>query len=92
MDLGKVPPQDIEAEQAVIGSMLTDQDAVVAAINLGEDTDTIGAITGSLNGIIYGKNNIPERWLNKLKKKDYLEELSNQFISTINYEERSKSL
>ena len=32
MDLGKVPPQDIEAEQAVIGSMLTDQDAVIAAI------------------------------------------------------------
>ena len=32
MELGKVPPQDIEAEQAVIGSMLTDQDAVVAAI------------------------------------------------------------
>ena len=31
MDLGKVPPQDIEAEQAVIGSMLTDQDAVIAA-------------------------------------------------------------
>ena len=32
MDLGKVPPQDIEAEQAVIGSMLTDQDAVSSAI------------------------------------------------------------
>ena len=32
MELGKVPPQDIEAEQAVVGSMLTDQDAVVAAI------------------------------------------------------------
>lgn len=32
MELGKVPPQDIEAEQAVIGSMLTDQDAVIAAI------------------------------------------------------------
>ena len=31
MDLGKVPPQDIEAEQAVIGSMLTDQDAVSSA-------------------------------------------------------------
>lgn len=70
----------------------TYEDAVVAAINLGEDTDTIGAITGSLNGIIYGKNNIPERWLNKLRKKDYLEELSNQFISTINYEKRSKGL
>lgn len=32
MDLGKIPPQDIEAEQAVIGSMLTDQDAVSSAI------------------------------------------------------------
>lgn len=32
MDLGKVPPQDIEAEQAVIGSMLTDQDAVMTAV------------------------------------------------------------
>src|SRR5574344_1530165 len=32
MELGKVPPQDIEAEQAVIGSMLTDQEAVISAI------------------------------------------------------------
>ena len=34
MELGKVPPQDIEAEQAVLGSMLTDQDAVIAAIEV----------------------------------------------------------
>jgi len=32
MDLGKVPPHDIDAEQAVIGSMLTDKDAVVDAV------------------------------------------------------------
>lgn len=32
MELGKVPPHDIEAEHAVIGSMLTDQEAVYAAI------------------------------------------------------------
>ncbi|MFR5682818.1 MAG: DnaB-like helicase N-terminal domain-containing protein, partial [Clostridia bacterium] len=32
MELGKVPPHDIEAEQAVIGSMLTDKDAVSAAL------------------------------------------------------------
>ena len=32
MELGTVPPHDIEAEQAVIGSMLTDQEAVYAAI------------------------------------------------------------
>ena len=34
MDLGKVPPHDIEAEQAVIGSMLTDKDAVVDSIEI----------------------------------------------------------
>ena len=32
MDVGKVPPHDIEAEQAVIGSMLTDMEAVVSSI------------------------------------------------------------
>ncbi len=34
MELGKVPPNDIEAEQAIIGSMLTDKDAVISAIEL----------------------------------------------------------
>lgn len=34
MDIGKVPPHDIDAEQAVIGSMLTDKDAVVDAIEI----------------------------------------------------------
>jgi len=34
MDLGKVPPHDIDAEQAVIGSMLTDKDAVVDSIEV----------------------------------------------------------
>ena len=32
MELVKVPPHDIEAEQAVLGSMLTDKDAVIAAM------------------------------------------------------------
>ena len=32
MEIGKIPPHDIEAEQAVIGSMLTDKDAVMIAI------------------------------------------------------------
>ncbi len=32
MEIGKVPPHDIEAEQAIIGSMLTDKDAVITAM------------------------------------------------------------
>ena len=34
MELGKIPPNDVEAEQAIIGSMLTDRDAVISAIEI----------------------------------------------------------
>ena len=39
MDLGKVPPHDLEAEQAIIGSMLTDKDAVIAAVEVLQEQD-----------------------------------------------------
>lgn len=39
MDIGKVPPHDIEAEQAVIGSMLTDKDAVSNSIEVLKEED-----------------------------------------------------
>ena len=32
MELGKIPPHDLEAEQAALGSMLTDKDAVIEAV------------------------------------------------------------
>ncbi len=34
MEIGKVPPHDIEAEQAILGSMLTDKDAVISALEV----------------------------------------------------------
>ena len=34
MELGKIPPNDVEAEQAVLGSMLTDKEAVISAIEV----------------------------------------------------------
>ena len=39
MELGKVPPHDLEAEQAIIGSMLTDKDAVIDAIEILKEED-----------------------------------------------------
>ena len=39
MELGKVPPHDIEAEQAVIGSMLTDSEAVTSSIEVLKEED-----------------------------------------------------
>lgn len=55
------------------------ESSVLSSINLGGDTDTIGAITGSINGLLYGRKNIPSRWLACLGKKQYLEEMSRRY-------------
>lgn len=50
--------------------------AVLTAINLGGDTDTIGAITGSIAGAIY---EVPQVYREKVMRRDYLEDLAKQF-------------
>lgn len=65
----------LEAGLWCILSTETYQDAVLKAVNLGDDTDTTGAITGSLAGLIYCFESIPEKWLNTIVKKNEIEEL-----------------
>ena len=50
-------------------------DAVLRAVNLGEDTDTTGAITGGIAGIYYGFENIPDDWVAELVRKEDIENL-----------------
>ncbi|MFY1048113.1 ADP-ribosylglycohydrolase family protein [Chryseobacterium sp. GP-SGM7] len=50
-------------------------EAVLKGVNLGEDTDTTGAITGGIAGIYYGFENIPEEWIEVLVRKDDIENL-----------------
>ena len=54
------------------------KDAVLKAVNLGDDTDTVGAITGGLAGIIYGYDTIPSEWLEVLVRKDGIIELADR--------------
>ncbi|MDR1986092.1 MAG: ADP-ribosylglycohydrolase family protein [Treponema sp.] len=42
------------------------RDAVLKAVNLGDDTDTTAAITGALAGLVYGLEGIPTEWLETL--------------------------
>lgn len=58
------------------------KEATLKAVNLGGDTDTIGAITGSMAGICYGYDAIPQEWIATLQRSDYLLELCNKFAST----------
>ncbi|WP_022853912.1 ADP-ribosylglycohydrolase family protein [Thermodesulfatator atlanticus] len=39
---------------------------VLTAVNLGGDTDTLGAVTGGLAGIYYGCEGLPEKWISKI--------------------------
>lgn len=49
------------------------EEAVIKAVNLGGDADTIGAITGGLAGALYGYEDIPERWTKCLAPEDCAE-------------------
>lgn len=42
------------------------EDAIVAAVNLGDDADTVAAVTGAIAGALYGMQNIPARWVTYL--------------------------
>ncbi len=58
------------------------EEAILKAVNLGGDTDTIAAITGSMAGILFG--NIPEKWLQKIKNKELIDDIYNKFIKSVN--------
>lgn len=49
------------------------RDCVLLAVNLGDDTDTTGAVAGALAGIVYGVEGIPAEWLSSLRGKDIIE-------------------
>jgi ADP-ribosyl-[dinitrogen reductase] hydrolase len=42
------------------------RDAILLATNLGEDADTVAAVTGQIAGAFYGMSGIPILWLDKL--------------------------
>lgn len=54
------------------------RDAVLKAVNLGSDTDTTGAVTGGLAGLLYGCESIPREWINSLARKDDIDDLCNR--------------
>ena len=52
--------------------------AIVEAVNLGGDSDTLGAVAGQLAGAIFGASAIPTRWRDTLLSRARLAELARQ--------------
>ncbi len=56
------------------------EEAVIKAINLGGNSDTVGAVTGQLAGAMYGLESIPIRWFDKLLKIEKLTDVAMQMV------------
>lgn len=71
---------------ASVWSLLTThtyEEAVLRAVNLGGDTDTIACITGGLAGLCYGLKQVPERWRRTLVRSQDLEDIFARFVARV---------
>ncbi len=68
--------------EAALWSFLTTntyKTATLRAVNLGDDTDTVGALTGVLAAVTYGTTSIPAAWRKVLARPDDIRELAGRF-------------
>jgi ADP-ribosylglycohydrolase len=92
-DIEKLPEEKIFSSgyvlhtlEASIWCLLTTdsfETTVLKAVNLGEDTDTTGAVTGGLAGLLYGIDSIPEKWLQKIARYDDINDLAERVAEKI---------
>jgi len=54
------------------------EEAVIYAISLGGDTDTIGAMTGAISGAYLGIEAIPSKWQERLENRGYITQLADR--------------
>lgn len=67
----------VDTFEAAMWCLLTTgsyKECLLKATNLGDDTDTVGAVAGGLAGIIYGIDGIPKEWIEKLQAKNIMDE------------------
>jgi ADP-ribosyl-[dinitrogen reductase] hydrolase len=59
------------------------REAVLKAVNLGDDTDTTAAVTGGLAGLLYGLDNIPITWRKQIARHDDIDNLADRLSEKI---------
>lgn len=61
----------------------TFEEALIAAVNRGEDVYTMAAVTGALAGAHYGIENVPARWLDVLEHREALMSMGQKLYALI---------
>ena len=72
----------VDTLEAALWCLLNTNDfktLALKAVNLGGDTDTVGAVACGLGGLIYGVEGIPSTWLETLKRREWLEKIADDF-------------
>ncbi|MFM7315448.1 MAG: ADP-ribosylglycohydrolase family protein [bacterium] len=73
----------VESLEAALWAFATTnsfEEAVLCAVNLGDDADTTGAICGQIAGACWGESGIPAKYLTNLAGRDMLESILGRII------------
>ena len=91
-DFSEIPEEEIKSSgyvvdtlEAAIWCLLNSNsysECVLKAVNLGHDTDTVGAVAGSLAGAMYGVDMIPKDWVAALQNRGLLFEICERFSNS----------
>jgi ADP-ribosyl-[dinitrogen reductase] hydrolase len=71
----------LDAALWAVVSQETPRDALLAAVNLADDADTVGAVTGQILGAGYGVAGLPDEWVERLAWRGRLLELADTLAS-----------
>lgn len=76
--------QSLEAALWAFASTDDFASSVLAAVNLGDDADTTGAIVGQLAGAHYGEEDIPATWRERLAMRNTIEKMADGLLDLAN--------
>lgn len=82
----------LEAALWSIHTSISFEEALVKAVNLAGDSDTVGAIVGQLAGALWSYEAIPSRWLQTLKQHDHIVNLAKKLYFARDREDDSSPL
>jgi ADP-ribosylglycohydrolase len=90
-DIGSLSRDDIRSSGYLIDTLeasiwcllhhSSTKDILLAAVNLGLDTDTTGMVAGGLAGLVYGLEEVPRQWLESLARKKEIDDLIDRFVA-----------
>ncbi len=92
-DIADVPQDDINSSGYLVDTLEASiwcflkygstRDILLAAVNLGLDTDTTGMVAGGLAGLYYGLDGVPQQWIDSLARKEEIDDLLERFTKAV---------